>query len=525
MTIWQMSLGASAIILATVVIRSLGLYKLPKNTFLILWGVALIRLLVPFHLSVMVPYYVPDVPAMAQLQDIFQSIENIPNRLTLVGNGGTDDLGNSTDGNNAGEDALAGTPSAPVGGTPHDAEAIPWLFWAWSGIAACLALYFILGHVHYRRKYRHAAPVDAREMNRWLEDNAPKWRKVAVKQTFGISAPLTYGLWRPVILIPTTINTEDWAQLQYILTHEMTHIRRFDVLWKFLAMLATCIHWFNPLVWVMWVLFNRDLEVTCDEIVVRKLGVTSKKHYALTLLSLAQEQSKWLSPGNAFSKKPLEERINAIMRYGKTSIGATLLAWVLVVGVFSACALNISAPDGGTSGALDGSMSADDASDSLSLYQCTADERDFTLSVPKSWDDIAVITTGTSEANPPDDGNYTLLFKLHEKLAHTENNQGYVWSLWLYTQEAFTDRFGDVALSETFGITSQIIGTDEHYVYVLEGPSDVQYLEEEQDSQVQYGQLQEESQGVLEGFLADNQITANAECPSSPYYVGSGASQ
>ena len=88
----------------------------------------------------------------------------------------------------------------------------------------------------------------------------------------------------------------------------------------------------------------------------------------------------------------------------------------------------------------------------------------------------------------------------------------------MYTNEALTDRFGEVDPSELFGINCRIIGTDEDHVYVVDGPSDVQWLEEEQKSQDQYEQLAKESQAVLEGFLNDNPITMNAQFPGNEYY-------
>lgn len=89
-----------------------------------------------------------------------------------------------------------------------------------------------------------------------------------IRQSDRIRAPLTYGVFSPVILVPKETNWTDETQLKYILT------------------VAVCLHWFNPFVWVMYVLANRDIELSCDEMVVGIFGETMKSDYALTLTSL-----------------------------------------------------------------------------------------------------------------------------------------------------------------------------------------------------------------------------------------------
>ncbi|MFQ7454207.1 MAG: M56 family metallopeptidase [Flavonifractor plautii] len=81
---------------------------------------------------------------------------------------------------------------------------------------------------------------------------------------------------RPVILLPKTLDRSDVSRLAFVLTHEMAHIRRFDALSKLLLAAAACLHWFNPLVWVMLVLANRDLELSCDAAVVRLYGAEAR---------------------------------------------------------------------------------------------------------------------------------------------------------------------------------------------------------------------------------------------------------
>ena len=101
-----------------------------------------------------------------------------------------------------------------------------------------------------------------------------------------ISSPLTFGVLRPVILVPKKTDWTDETALRYVLEHEFVHIQRFDVLSKLLLIAAVCVHRFNLLVWVMYVLANRDLELSCDETVLRRFGGDVRAAYARVLIRM-----------------------------------------------------------------------------------------------------------------------------------------------------------------------------------------------------------------------------------------------
>ncbi len=147
-------------------------------------------------------------------------------------------------------------------------------------------------------------------------------RPILVRQSDRISAPLTYGIFRPVILMPKKMDWKNEKQLQYVLSHEYVHICRCDTVTKLIATLALCIHWFNPFVWVMYILFNRDIELACDESVIRQFGEKSKSAYSLMLINMEATKSGLLPFCNNFSKNAIEERITAVMK-----INMDLLEW------------------------------------------------------------------------------------------------------------------------------------------------------------------------------------------------------
>ncbi|MDE6923719.1 MAG: M56 family metallopeptidase [Acetatifactor sp.] len=111
---------------------------------------------------------------------------------------------------------------------------------------------FLTLYLNCLRRFRTALPVEDPEVEQWLGRNR-LLRRVRVCRSDRISSPLTYGLVRPVILLSGFPGREG-QKLKYILQHEMVHIRRFDGIWKLAMTAALCLHWFNPLVWVMYIL-------------------------------------------------------------------------------------------------------------------------------------------------------------------------------------------------------------------------------------------------------------------------------
>ena len=142
---------------------------------------------------------------------------------------------------------------------------------------------------------------------------------------------MTYGLIRPVVLLPKGVDC-DQEEVGYILLHEGTHIRHGDAWWKLFLAAALCVHWFNPLVWCMYVWANRDLERCCDESVVRRCGLEARSEYALTLLKWEERRSGLLPLCSNFGTPILKERVVFIMKLKKQSAAAVALTLALVMG-------------------------------------------------------------------------------------------------------------------------------------------------------------------------------------------------
>jgi beta-lactamase regulating signal transducer with metallopeptidase domain len=318
MDIVQMSLSASVLLVVIVIIRALTLHKLPKKTFLVLWGVVICRLLIPFSIPSRFSIYTGLELAKQLLPD--QTATSVSAPLVLTG-------GANITGAASVIEAAGGATSADTAAAYLSPDIAVWLI----GLCAC-SLFFIITYIKCRKEFRTALPVDNGYINRWLRENRLR-RMVQIRQSDRIHAPLTYGVFRPVILLPKTIDWTDEASLKIILTHEMIHIRRFDMLTKLVLTAAVCVHWFNPIVWVMYVLANRDIELACDEAVVRTFGVTIQSAYALTLIGLEEKKSAPAPLISGFSKDAIEERITAIMKTKKYSMPVIVFAVLLVVGL------------------------------------------------------------------------------------------------------------------------------------------------------------------------------------------------
>ena len=318
MSLLQMSFQGGALILAAALLRALTLHRLPKGTFLALWAVAAARLLVP--VSIPSPWSVYALaPAAGE-----SPAGRLPAETVLPG--------------------AAPVPPAPAAPPAETGGGIP--VWTLVWLAGVLAWggFFLVSYLRCCREFRTALPADEAPLRERLAAGGLR-RPVALRRSDRIAAPLTYGILRPVILLPKTLDGAGGARMTWILEHELTHIRHFDALFKLVLTAAACVHWFNPLVWGMYLLANRDMELRCDEAVVRRLGVDRRGDYARTLISMEACKSGLGPLTSAFSRNAAEERILAIMRLKKRSLAALLAAAALICGMSAAFATSAAEKD------------------------------------------------------------------------------------------------------------------------------------------------------------------------------------
>ena len=322
MSLLQMSFSGAVFITAVVMIRAAAINKLPKKTFLVLWELVMMRLLIPFSIPSVFSVYtlVTHGLSSAALPEVTTDYNMPVVEGVFAATGGMEQ------------------PPADI------LSSISLWFIVWCAGMIPAALFFVISYLRCLMEFRTALPVRSHYVEKWLEQQTLK-RPVLVRQSDRISTPLTYGIFRPVILMPKKTDWKNEKQLQYILTHEYVHIYRYDTVTKLIAACALCVHWFNPFVWVMYRLFNRDIELACDESVIRQFGEKSKSAYSLMLINMEAAKSGLLPFCNNFSKNVVEERITAIMKMKKTSLFAICIATMLIVGVTTTFATSAAGSD------------------------------------------------------------------------------------------------------------------------------------------------------------------------------------
>ena len=321
MSLLHMSFAGAVMILVVTVIRALVIYRVPKKTFMVLWGITLARLLIPFS-----------APSAFSVYTFWGKKEPV---ISNVG-----DTAVTTFGPAIQEGQMTTAPNY----ISHSEVAVP--IWAiiWAIGALICAVVFSITYWKCYKEFQTSLPIDNDFTRNWLSSHHIK-RSIQIRQSELVSAPLTFGILRPVILMPKTTDWNDEKTLQYVLEHEFVHIRRFDTITKLILLIALCVHWFNPFVWVMYVLANRDIELSCDETVLHVFGENTKASYARTLIGMEEIKSGITPLCNNFSKNALEERMTAIMKTKKSTVLSIALAVLIVAGTATAFATSAKVED------------------------------------------------------------------------------------------------------------------------------------------------------------------------------------
>lgn len=153
-----------------------------------------------------------------------------------------------------------------------------------------------------------------------------------VKQSDRIASPFVLGIIKPMIYIPYSIKASD---MEYVIAHEKTHIRRKDYLWKPIGFLILSIYWFNPVMWIAYILLCKDIEAACDEKVISKLDDNARKGYLHALLNCSVKQRSITACPVAFGENDVKRRVKGIKNYKKPAF------WVIAIAVIACIVVGI----------------------------------------------------------------------------------------------------------------------------------------------------------------------------------------
>lgn len=292
----NMSIAASWLILAVVVLRFL-LKKAPKWIVILLWGIVALRLVVPFSFESALSL-IPSAETF-NAHNIQYETPTISSGIPAVNNAVNPVLG----------ETFAPNPAGSVN---------PFYVWTFIvsviwliGVAAML-LYAVISYVRVRRSVAERVPYEG---NIFLCDH--------------VKSPFILGLVRPKIYLPSGM---DAAAMGPVIAHEKAHLARRDHWWKPLGFLILTVHWFNPLCWIAYVLLCRDIELACDEKVIRQMDLDGKKQYSAALLECSMGRRLVTICPLAFGEVGVKERVKNVLNYKKPAF------WIIAVAVV-ACAV------------------------------------------------------------------------------------------------------------------------------------------------------------------------------------------
>lgn len=321
-TIMIMSLSGSTLILLLFALKPLIRHRLPKSIQYFLWLVTLAALLVPVSKLIAIPE-APSNIILAPIHTVVEQnnviVEEEANTLPQT-NTNTDPQTDTTD-----------MPAVKPAMNPVLTATTVFVM-TYMLIVLVVLSYNILSYIRFTKKVRrHRTRARMDELYKHVglcgDAIAPRLYRSALATT-----PMLIGIFKPEIILPDREYTE--TQIQYILKHELIHLRRRDVIFKWLSAFACALHWFNPLVWLGRREIDRVCELSCDEAMIRNLDQAGKRSYGETLISVAavnKAPRTVLSTTMCEEKEALKERLDVIMKYQKRTWVALVFSTVMIL--------------------------------------------------------------------------------------------------------------------------------------------------------------------------------------------------
>lgn len=292
----NMSITATWLVLAVIILRFL-LKKAPKYIICILWALVAVRLIFPF--SIESPLSL--IPSGATIPpDIeYTQTPQIDSGITSI-----DTAVNPIIQKNF-------TPSNEL--TSMNPIQLPIYIgsYIWQIGIVIMFLYAFISYVRIRLKVRESLKVDGN-----------------VYQCDHIPSPFILGVIKPKIYLPATLTDE---QTEFVVAHERAHLKRLDHIWKPLGYLLLTVYWFNPVLWLAYILLCRDIEYACDEKVVKSMNLDAKKEYSTTLLSLSIHRPYVTACPLAFGESGVKSRIKSVLNYKKPAFWVIAISIVLCI--------------------------------------------------------------------------------------------------------------------------------------------------------------------------------------------------
>ena len=312
----NMSISASWLVLVVLILRFV-LKKAPKWVNILLWGIVAIRLICPFSFESALSL-IPSAETFPEKVISGPSFD-VQTGITPVDNRINDYLG----------DRYFEGVTVPVN-NGNNIMTILTIVWT-IGILLLVA-YTVISYWRLRRKV----------------DTAVRY-KDNIFQSENVKSPFVLGIIKPRIYLPFNMNGQD---LEHVVAHEQAHIHRKDHWWKPFGFLLLTIHWFNPLVWLAYVLLCRDIELACDERVIKELGNEQRADYTQALVACSVNRRMIAACPLAFGEVGVKDRVKSVMNYKKPAFWGVVLAVIVCVFVAVCFLTNPVTKNNGTDGTV-----------------------------------------------------------------------------------------------------------------------------------------------------------------------------
>ncbi|MDY3818529.1 MAG: M56 family metallopeptidase, partial [Lachnospiraceae bacterium] len=313
-TLLKMSVMGSVVIGIVLLLR-LFLRRAPKIFSYVLWLIVLFRLLCPVSVALPVSVFNLIPSGQMSVAGSFPAQEHPGNGNVIPEESAGITAGQAGDSK---DDAVTADNSFSESLEESQKAMEVTSLWSWKNIAFCVWLLGVCVMSCY-------ALVSILKLRKRLQKASPDRENIYLLE--GIPSPFVVGMLRPKIYLPCGLEEHERT---YILLHEQTHIRRGDPLFRVLGYVALTLHWFNPFVWVAFFLSGRDMEMSCDEQVLRKLGDRIRCDYSDSLLAMAQGKGAVGFTPLAFGEGDTGKRIKNVLNYKKTTLQVVVIS-VLVV--------------------------------------------------------------------------------------------------------------------------------------------------------------------------------------------------
>jgi len=351
-TVIVMSLTGGAVILLLFAIKPLIRHRLPKSAQYYFWLVALMALLIPISKMAVLPEQAENIAPIsistAVERNVVSAAENADRVFAQFVNNFYQTEHNTPTTPNmvspaylaASRDYAALAMAAPFP-TNIFVSVTTILMFVYPWVVLLVLAVNLIGYAKFSRKLRKSyIPVHRTEFD-LLTELAQGKRIPKIHRSTIAATPMLIGIFSPTIVLPNREYTK--AHLHSILLHELTHMRRFDIAIKWLSLVACAVHWLNPLAWLARREIDRTCELSCDEIVIRNMGIADKKMYGNTLIDLATDAKlprTVLSTTMCTEKRALKERLTSIMKSKRHTKLAAFISMVIILAVvLAACTL------------------------------------------------------------------------------------------------------------------------------------------------------------------------------------------